>query len=177
MTAVLVFLASGSGARPSYLAAATELGTGLAEQGHRVVYGGASVGLMGALADAALAAGGQVVGIIPRSLVEREVAHIGLTEQLIVDDMHQRKAAMFSRADVCVVLPGGFGTLEEAFEVLTGAQLGLHQKPVIFIDVESFWQPLFNFLDHAVSEGVLAPRTRQFARYAATVSEALAMLE
>lgn len=160
MSAICVFLSSSPGARPDQAEAIRALSLAIVGRGHDLVYGGASVGLMGVLADAALAAGGRVVGVIPRALVEREVAHAGLTELHVVDTMHARKAAMFHRADGFVVAPGGFGTLEEAFEVLTAAQIGMHAKPLVFYDVGGFWSALDPWLDHAVAEGVLRADNR-----------------
>ena len=160
MPATCVFLSSSPGVRPQQTDAIQALARAIAAAGHDLVYGGASVGLMGVLADAALAAGGKVIGVIPRALVDREVAHGGLTELHVVDGMHSRKAAMFHRADGFVVAPGGFGTLEEAFEVLTAAQIGLHVKPLVFYDIGGFWRALEPFLDLAVSEGVLRAENR-----------------
>src|SRR5438093_13329045 len=128
---------------------------------------------MGVLADATLAAGGRVTGVIPRALVDLEVAHRGLTELHVVDTMHQRKALMFAYADAFVVGPGGLGTLEEAFETLTGIQLGYHRKPIVFLDVEEFWRPMEQFLDHSVLAGVLRPDVRSLFRTAATAGAAL----
>jgi len=128
---------------------------------------------MGTLADAVLGAGGRAIGVIPRTLVDREIAHRGLTELHVVDTMHQRKAMMFQLADAFVVAPGGLGTLEEAFEQLTGIQLGYHHKPIVFLDVEQFWQPMATFLDHAVGAGVLRPEVRSLFRTASSASAAL----
>ena len=125
----------------------------MAERGIGIVYGGAWVGLMGALADAALAAGGEVIGVIPQALIEREIGHPGLTELRIVDSMHERKALMAELADGFVALPGGIGTLEELFEVWTWAQLGLHAKPCALLDTDGFYGPLVAFLDHLVDAG------------------------
>jgi len=153
--AVCVFCGSNPGRRPGYLAVARQLGGILAGAGVHVVYGGGRIGMMGALADAALAAGGRVTGVIPRHLAEREVAHDGLDELHVVSSMHERKALMASLADAFVTLPGGFGTLEETFEVLTWSQLGLHEKPLLVLEVGSFYAPLVAFLDHAAEEGFL----------------------
>ena len=131
---------------------------------------------MGVLADATLAAGGRALGVIPRALVDLEVAHTGLTELHIVETMHQRKAMMFTLADAFIVAPGGFGTLEEAFEILTGLQLGYHQKPVVFLEVEGFWEPMRAFLDHAVTTGVLQASTRGMFRTASSARVALDLL-
>jgi len=169
--AVTVYLSSSPG--PHYVAAIEELGRELARRELTLIYGGAHRGLMGVLADATLAAGGQVIGVIPQALVDLEVAHRGLTELHVVDTMHQRKAMMFSLADAFVVAPGGFGTLEEAFETLTGLQLGYHAKPVVFLDVDGFWPPLQAFLDHAVTAGVLLQGVRSLFRTAASAPAAL----
>jgi uncharacterized protein (TIGR00730 family) len=149
---VCVFSGSSPGADPAYRAAATDLGHHLAERGIELVYGGAHVGLMGVLADAALADGGRVIGVIPRSLVEREIAHPGLSDLRVVDSMHERKAQMAELADAFVALPGGVGTLEELFEVYTWNQLGLHAKPLGLFNVRGYFDGLVRFLDHAVAE-------------------------
>jgi uncharacterized protein (TIGR00730 family) len=149
---VLVFCGSSPGARPEYVAAAEQLGHLLADREIELVYGGASVGLMGALADGALAAGGTVIGVIPTRLVELEVAHAGLTELHMVETMHERKALMAELSDAVIALPGGAGTLDELFELMTWKQLGLHRKPIGLLDVAGYWQPLLVFLQHAVDE-------------------------
>ena len=156
-----VFCGSRDGARPEYRDAAHALGRTLAARGVGVVYGGASVGLMGAVADAALAAGGEVIGVIPRSLVAREIAHAGLTGLHVVDTMHERKARMAAVADAFVALPGGVGTLEELFEVWTWGQLGLHAKPCGLLDVAGYYAPLLAFVDRGVAEGFIRPAQRQ----------------
>jgi uncharacterized protein (TIGR00730 family) len=150
---VCVYCASNDGARPEYLAAARALGRAIASRGMCVVYGGGRVGLMGALADAALDAGGEVVGIMPHALVQREVAHHGLTALHVVDSMHERKAMLADMSDAFIAMPGGLGTLEEFFETWTWAQLGVHQKPVGLLDVVGYWQPLVRMLEHATAEG------------------------
>src|SRR5688500_3838339 len=150
-----------------------ELAEELVRRDLTLVYGGAHRGLMGTLADAVLARGGRAIGVIPRALVDLEVAHTGLTALHVVDTMHQRKAMMFSLADAFVVAPGGLGTLEEAFEQLTGIQLGYHNKPVIFLDVDGFWPPMEAFLDHAVVAGCLRPEVRGLFRTASSASAAL----
>ncbi|HUA94135.1 MAG TPA: TIGR00730 family Rossman fold protein [Acidimicrobiales bacterium] len=160
MRSVCVFCGSSPGGGPAYAAEARELGALLANRGLRLVYGGAHVGSMGALADAALAAGGEVVGIIPRHMARQEVAHEGLTELRVVSSMHERKAMMAELSDAFIALPGGLGTLEELAEILTWAQLGLHRKPVGLLDRSGFYDPLLRFLDHAVSEGFVRPRHR-----------------
>lgn len=152
---VCVFTGSSPGARPEYAAAAVALGRLLAERGIGLVYGGATVGLMGAVADAALAAGGHVTGVIPRALMERELGHQGLTELRVVESMHQRKQAMADQADGFIAMPGGMGTLEELTEILTWAQLGIHAKPCGILNVAAYFDGLLGFLDHAVAERFL----------------------
>jgi uncharacterized protein (TIGR00730 family) len=143
-----VFCGSSPGDRPSYLRAAVGFGEALAARGIGLVYGGGAVGLMGALADAVLARGGEVIGVIPEKLLAREVGHAGLTELRVVDSMHTRKRVMAELASAFVALPGGLGTLEELFEVLTWAQLGIHHKPCALLDVDDFYAPLLALLDH-----------------------------
>ncbi len=175
MQRVCVFLSSSAGL-PAYVQAIQELGAELARRDLTLVYGGAHRGLMGVLADATLATGGRAIGVIPQALVELEVAHQGLTELHVVDTMHQRKAMMFSLADAFVVAPGGFGTLEEAFEILTGLQLRYHHKPIVFLDVDGFWARLGEFLDHSVAIGVLQPHVRDMFRTASSAAAALDLL-
>ncbi|MDP3427273.1 MAG: TIGR00730 family Rossman fold protein [Humidesulfovibrio sp.] len=153
MRRICVFLGSNPGTSPAYLAATRALGAEIARRGLATVYGGAKVGLMGELADSALAAGGEVIGIIPEALRDKELAHQGLSTLKIVSSMHERKAAMAELADGFIALPGGLGTLEELCEVLTWAQLGFHKKPCGLLDVGGYYAPLCAFLDHAVSEG------------------------
>ena len=172
---VCVFLSSSAGI-PPHVAAVQALAQELARRGLTLVYGGAHRGLMGVLADAMLAAGGPVIGVIPHALVELEVAHTGLTELHVVETMHQRKAMMFTLADAFVVAPGGLGTLEEAFETLTGIQLGYHAKPIVFLEVDGFWAPMEAFLDHAVRTGVLHSDVRNLFRTASTAPAALDVL-
>ena len=152
MRRVCVFSGSSPGADLAYRAAACDIGHRLADRGIELVYGGAHVGLMGALADAALEGGGRVTGVIPQSLVDREIAHPGLTDLRVVDSMHERKAQMAELADAFVALPGGVGTLEELFEVYTWNQLGLHAKPLGLFNVRGYFDGLVRFLDHAVEE-------------------------
>lgn len=159
---VCVYCASNDGIRPAYLAAARQLGTLLAERGVALLYGGARIGLMGAMANAALEAGGEVVGVMPHGLVEREVAHNGLTALHVVDTMHERKALLAEMADAFIALPGGLGTLEELFETWTWAQLGVHHKPVGLLDVGSYWQPLVTMLDHIEAEGFLRGKPNEW---------------
>lgn len=160
MRSVCVFCGGNPGARPSYQAAAARLGAALAERGLALVYGGASAGLMGAVADAVLAKGGAAYGVLPDFMIKREVAHRGLTALELVGSMTERKARMGERADAFVALPGGFGTLDELFEVLTWSQLGLHHKPIALLDVDGYWTSLVAFLDHAAREGLLRPEHR-----------------
>lgn len=159
---VAVYCASNDGVRPEYMACASALGTRLAQRGVTVVYGGGRVGLMGALADAALAAGGDVIGVMPHGLVQREVAHHGLTALRVVDSMHERKAMIADLADAFITLPGGLGTLEELFETWTWAQLGVHRKPVGLFNVSDFWTPLIALLDHVGQEGFLRGNPREW---------------
>lgn len=171
-----VYCGSSPGAKPAYLAAARALGAALAARGIGLVYGGASVGLMGALADAALAGGGEVIGVLPRALEAKEVGHHGLTRLEVVSSMHERKARMAELSDAFVALPGGMGTLEELTETLTWGQLGLHRKPCGLLDVAGYWRPLVALLDHAVRERFLKPEHRAMilvARDPAEILEAL----
>lgn len=161
MQAVCVFCGASPGDRPGYGAAARALATLLAQRNLTLIYGGGSIGIMGILADAALAAGGRVVGVLPEHLARREMAHAGVTEMHIVASMHERKALMAGRADGFIALPGGLGTLEELFEVLTWSQLGLHRKPCALLNVEGYFDPLIAFLDSAVVRGFVQPRHRE----------------
>jgi uncharacterized protein (TIGR00730 family) len=155
-----VFCGSELGDRPGYTIAAREVGVTLAVRGIELVYGGGDIGLMGQVADAAMAAGGRVTGIIPEFMIDFEVAHDGLTELVVVDSMHERKAEMAERADAFIALPGGWGTLEELLEVTTWAQLRLHTKPVGLLDVDGFFSRFVDFLDQAVDEGFIKPGHR-----------------
>lgn len=150
---VCVYCGSSSRVADVYKNAAHSLGEGLAREGIQLVYGGGRVGLMGIIADAALGAGGSVVGIIPEHIQSAEIEHTGLTELHVVDSMHTRKRMMADRSDAFVVLPGGFGTLDEAFEVLTWKQLRLHDKPIVLVDVDGYWRPLLGLVDHMVAQG------------------------
>ena len=161
MRAVCVYCGSRTGTRPLYAKRAAMLGTRLAQQNLALVYGGGNVGLMGIAADAALAAGGEVIGVIPEQLVGWEVAHRGVTRLEIVANMHERKARMFDLSDAFVALPGGFGTLDEMFEMLTWRQLGLGDKPCAFLDVDGFYAPLVAMMDRMVDEGFLHPEQRR----------------
>lgn len=154
---ICVFLGSSPGVRPEYAAAAQALGAELVSRGLELVYGGGDVGLMGTLADAVLAGGGHVIGVIPESLVALEVAHRGLPDLRVVASMHERKATMADLSDAFVTLPGGLGTFEECFEILTWAQLGMHRKPCGLLDVAGYWQAMRAMLQHAVEEGFVRP--------------------
>jgi uncharacterized protein (TIGR00730 family) len=157
MQRVCVFAGAKAGARCVYLTAARELGGEIARRGHGLVYGGASVGLMGACADAALLAGGEVVGVLPRALSSREIAHQGITEMRIVGSLHERKAVMSALSDAVVALPGGCGTMDELFEAITWAQLGLHDKPIGLLDTGGYYAPFFSLLQHMEDEGFVRP--------------------
>ena len=161
MERVCVFCGSSPGADPAFIGAARALGAAIAGTGRTLVYGGASVGLMGALADAVLAAGGHAIGVIPQSLVDREVAHEGLTELHVVASMHERKSLMAELADAFIAMPGGLGTLEEFFEMWTWAQLGLHHKPLGILGPREFFLPLLQFLDGLVSQRFLRLEHRE----------------
>lgn len=165
LTSVCVFCGASTGHNPLYREAATLLGRTLAERGLTLIYGGGAVGLMGVVADAVMAAGGQVIGIIPQSLERSEIGHKGLTRLEVVDGMHARKARMAELADAFIALPGGLGTLEELFEVWTWGQLGYHGKPLGLLEVNGFYQQLSGFLDHLVAEGfVRAPHRSMLQR-------------
>jgi uncharacterized protein (TIGR00730 family) len=164
---ICVFCGSSSGRGDAYRQAAATLGRLMAERGIGLVYGGASVGTMGVVADAAVDAGGEVVGVIPQALVDREVAHQGLTDLRVVRDMHERKATMADLSDGFIALPGGAGTMEELFEVWTWAQLGLHAKPIGLLDVAGFYDPLGAMLDHMVTEGFLSAANRDLVTFEA----------
>ncbi|HJV22984.1 MAG TPA: TIGR00730 family Rossman fold protein [Holophagaceae bacterium] len=159
-----VFTGSASGADPRFREAATDLGRTLARRGHGLVYGGAQVGLMGAVADAALAEGGRVTGVLPDFMVAKEIAHPGLSRLHIVQSMHDRKALMADLCDGFIMLPGGFGTLDETFEALTWAQLGLHAKPVVLLNVAGYYDALLAFVARAEAEGFVRPRHQGMLR-------------
>ena len=160
LRAVCVYCGSNAGNRPVYAERAAAVGQRLAREGIAVVYGGGNVGLMGVVADAALEAGGEVIGVIPEQLVNWEVAHRGLTRLEVVADMHTRKMRMFDLSDAFIALPGGFGTLDEMFEMLTWRQLGLGDRPCAFLDVDGFYAPLMGMLDRMVAERFLHPEQR-----------------
>ena len=160
LSTICVYCGSNAGANPAYLESAQSVGRDLAERGIRIVYGGARVGMMGALADAAREAGGEVVGVMPRQMIDREIGHTGIDDLRVVGSMHERKALMVELSDAFMALPGGIGTLDELFEAYTWAQLGIHAKPLGILDVDDYYAHLVAFLDHAVVERFLRPETR-----------------
>jgi uncharacterized protein (TIGR00730 family) len=178
---VCVFCASAAGAHPQYLEAAKELGRRIAGSGYGLLYGGATVGAMGAVADAALAAGGEVVGVIPEVIREREIDHRGLTELHVVGTMHERKAMLAARADAFIALPGGYGTMDEFLEIVTWAQLKIHAKPCVLVNLQvkgsGFYDALLAFFDHTVREGFIQPENRGLVQVAADPEQALAIVE
>ena len=177
LSSICVFCGSNAGAQAAYLEAAEAVGRGLAQRGVRVVYGGGKVGMMGAVADAARAAGGEVVGVIPQAIFDLEIGHTGLDDLRVVGSMHERKALMAELSDAFIALPGGVGTLEELFEVYTWAQLGIHSKPLGLIDVADYYRPLVVFLDHAVQERFLRAETRTLLAVSDGLDDLLAQLE
>ena len=180
VTRLCVYCGSAAGLDPRYPAAARELGEALAKAGIELVFGGGRVGLMGVLADAVLAAGGRVVGIIPERLRAVELAHQGATELVIAGSMHDRKRVMAERADAFAILPGGIGTLDETFEILTWRQLGLHDKPIFLVDVAGYWQPLRDLLDHLDTSGFtqsLVPRLLEIVPNVAELMRALSSVQ
>ena len=156
-----VYCGSSSRGAPEHHAAAKRLGAQLARRGITMVYGGGMVGVMGMCADAALKAGGKVVGVIPKSLDDREVGHRGLTQLIVLDTMHTRKQRMFELSDAFAILPGGYGTLDEAFEIITWRQLGLHDKPVFLVDIAGYWAPLRRLLDHVIEQNYAQPESAE----------------
>jgi len=174
---ICVYCASGEGRDPVYRAAAHELGRRIAEAGHGLVYGGGNVGLMGAVSRAVKEHGGRVAGVIPHFLISKERIAAGLDEVVLVDDMHQRKMAMFERADAFVALPGGVGTLEELVEQMTWAQLGRHGKPIVIADVGGFWRPLMDLLAHMRMEGFIRDGLEVRTLTAEKIADVLPMIE
>lgn len=174
---VTVFCGSSSGSNPAYTETARELAAEIVKRGIKLVYGGASVGLMGIIADTVLAAGAQVVGVIPRYLLEKEVGHTGLSELFVVESMHERKAKMGEMADAFITLPGGLGTLEEFFEVVSWAQLGLHTKPCVLLNTAGYFNGLVRMLDHAVTQGFIKQMHRELILVAQSPAEVLSLAE
>ncbi len=158
LRALCVYCGSSDGIDPQHRDWAADLGGEAARQGVRIVFGGGRIGLMGVLADAALAAGGEVIGVIPEHLQAREIGHEGITRLEVVDSMHSRKARMCELADAFCVLPGGLGTLDETFEIITWKQLGLHDKPVVLVNLDGYWTPLLDLIAHQVAAGYVRPR-------------------
>ena len=160
MTRICVFCGSSNGFRPAYAEAACAMGRALVDRGIGLVYGGGCVGLMGTIADAVMKGGGEVIGVIPEALVERELAHGDVTQLIVVRSMHERKAKMAELSNAFVAMPGGYGTFEEFCEIITWAQLGLHRKPCGLLNVDGYYDPLLTLFDHAVTEGFLRPTNR-----------------
>ncbi|MBP3973376.1 TIGR00730 family Rossman fold protein [Pseudoxanthomonas spadix] len=177
MKSICVYCGSNPGSKPLYAQRAAELGRRLAADGLRLVYGGGNVGLMGTVANAVLEAGGQVTGVIPQQLADWEVAHRGLTRLEVVGSMHERKARMFELADGFVTLPGGFGTMEEIFEMLTWRQLGIGNKPCAFLDMDRFYAPLIGMIDRMVEEGFLHPDQRADLWYGEDIDAMLGWMQ
>ncbi|WP_163849591.1 TIGR00730 family Rossman fold protein [Pseudooceanicola aestuarii] len=176
VTSVCVYCGSRPGARPAYAQDAAALGRLIANEGWRLVYGAGDVGLMGEVARATQTAGGETFGVIPTHLMQAEAGKRDLTSFVVTETMHERKKVMFMNADAIVVLPGGAGSLDELFEVLTWRQLGLHDKPLLLLDTEGYWRPLLALLDHVVAEGFAAPSLRELVTSAATPEEVIALL-
>jgi uncharacterized protein (TIGR00730 family) len=174
---ICVFCGSSLGARPAYKETAERLGELLAERGIGVVFGGGCIGLMGAVADAALRKGGEVIGVIPESLVRREIAHKGVSKLHVVETMHQRKALMADLSDAFIALPGGYGTLEELLEAITWSQLGIQQKPCGLLNIEKYWDGLLAALDHAVDEQFVRPENAQLVLVAQSPNRMLERLQ
>jgi uncharacterized protein (TIGR00730 family) len=176
ITRLCVYCGSSGTVDMRYREAASELGACLGAAGIGLVYGGGRVGLMGLLADAALRAGGKVIGIIPTRLLDAEVAHLGVSELVVVDSMHDRKRLMAEKADAFAVLPGGIGTLDEFFEIVSWKQLELHHKPILLVDIDGYWAPLRALLDHIVVNGFARPQTRRLVHIVSSVSALMAAL-
>lgn len=173
---VCVYCGSRPGVEPGYVADAERLGQGLADAGWRLVYGAGDVGLMGSVARSAQAAGGDTFGVIPAHLVAAEVGKTDLTRYIVTETMHERKKVMFMNSDAVVVLPGGAGSLDEFFEVLTWRQLGLHEKPVIIVNTDGYWDPLFHLMNHVVAQGFADASLLDFYSIAANADDALSLL-
>ena len=176
ITRICVYCGSAGRVDEAYRAAAGRLGALLAQNGIELVYGGGRIGLMGLVADAAIAAGGRVIGIIPAHLHDAEIGHHGVSELVVVESMHQRKQRMFEMSDGFIVLPGGLGTLDETFEIVTWRQLGLHDKPIVIVDVAGYWRKLLDAIDHIVASGFAQPRIYRLFEVVADVEAALEAL-
>jgi uncharacterized protein (TIGR00730 family) len=173
---VSVFCGSRSGNNPIFASAAFHLGTLLAKEKIKLIYGAGNIGLMGVIADACLAANGHVIGVIPTKLVEKEVAHKGLSELFVVDSMHERKALMASKSEAFIALPGGFGTCDELFEILTWAQLGIHHNPIGILNTAGFFDPLLAWIDQMIEQGFVKPKFRQLLLVATKPEELLELI-
>jgi len=173
---VCVYCGSSLGAKPRHAKAARQLGAELARHRVRLVYGGGRIGLMGEIADAVLAGGGQVVGVIPEHLQVQEKGHLGITELHVVASMHERKNLMFELSNAFIILPGGFGTLDEAFEMLTWRQLQLHDKPILFLNIDGYWTPFGKLVDHFIDEGFARESSRRLFTMVAAVEDAIPTL-
>lgn len=174
---ICVFCGSSGKVDDAYRQAASQLGTLVGAKGFDLVYGGGHVGLMGLVADAALASGSSVLGVIPKFLQDYEIGHDGLDELIVTDNMHDRKRLMYERSDAFVILPGGLGTLDETFEVLTWTQLGLSAKPVVLANINGFWNPLLALVDHLVSSGFAREENRSILQVADNMEEVFQMIE
>lgn len=177
LRALCVYCAASQRANPRYRETAALLGRRAAEQGIEIVYGGGQVGLMGALADGALDAGGRVTGVIPEHLMSKELGHRHVSELVVVDSMHARKLRMFELSDAFAILPGGLGTLDETFEILTWRQLGLHDKPIVLLDDNGYWRPLLDLIEHQVKENFVRPEHAGALHVAKDIDELFALLE
>jgi uncharacterized protein (TIGR00730 family) len=162
ISSLCVYCGSSRGANPNFVPMATDLGRQMAARKIRLIYGGGRVGLMGACADGVMASGGEVIGIIPQHLQDREIGHSGLTELKVVDNMHTRKRMMFDLSDAFCVLPGGLGTLEELFEIVTWRQLGMHDKPIVVLNLDGYWDKLVGMIDSIIDDGFAQPSARQY---------------
>lgn len=173
---ISVFCGSRCGDNPIFSSAASQLGTLIANKKIKLIYGAGNIGLMGVIADACLAASGHVIGVIPTKLVDKEVAHKGLTEIFIVDSMHERKALMASKSDAFIALPGGFGTCDELFEILTWAQLGIHHNPIGILNTEGFFDPLLVWIDQMIGQGFVKPKFRELLLIASKPEDLLDLI-
>lgn len=174
---VCVYCGASKGSNPLYMETASALGKALAKAGHRLVYGAGDVGLMGAVANGAQSAGGETLGVIPQHLLEWEVGKRDLTHFIITENMHERKKIMVMNSDIFVILPGGFGSLDEFFELITWRQLGLHSKQAILLNVNGFWDPLIALMDHQITQGFVRPNNREFVSVATNVEDTLALIK
>jgi uncharacterized protein (TIGR00730 family) len=177
LPSICVFCGSSNGADPAYVQTAKELGKGIATAGLGLVFGGATVGLMGVLADAVIAGGAEVIGVMPEVLMDREIANRGITHFHVVKTMHERKALMYDHADAFIVLPGGYGTLDEFMEIVTWAQLKIHQKPCILLNINGYYDSFLAFLDHAVAQGFIKPENRRLIQVAEDAEAALTITQ